>query len=109
MSAIFGADAIADPNSFAHTLANMDLVAYLIYASIILMPVIILSDKSLTKDERERIIVVFILAFSWCFSGHVLNKPVHHSHFCRSTGISCCQYQYQQVCDSWFLLFSLII
>ena len=63
MAAIFGAGAVADPNTFAHTLANMDLVAYLIYASIILMPVIILSDKSLTKDERERIIVVFILAF----------------------------------------------
>jgi POT family proton-dependent oligopeptide transporter len=27
------------------------------------MPVIILSDKSLTKDERERIFVIFILAF----------------------------------------------
>ena len=27
------------------------------------MPIIILTDKSLTKDERERIIVIFILAF----------------------------------------------
>ena len=27
------------------------------------MPLIILTDKSLTKDERERIIVIFILAF----------------------------------------------
>jgi POT family proton-dependent oligopeptide transporter len=43
--------------------ANMDLIAYLIYASLIVMPAIILTDKSLTKDERERIIVVFILAF----------------------------------------------
>ncbi|HRH66688.1 MAG TPA: MFS transporter, partial [Bacteroidia bacterium] len=63
IAAIFGADGVANPDSFAHTLANMDLVAYLIYASIVLMPIIILSDKSLTKDERERIIVVFILAF----------------------------------------------
>ncbi|MBK6838568.1 MAG: peptide MFS transporter [Bacteroidetes bacterium] len=63
MIGVFGAAAIADSSTFAYTLAHMDLVAYLIYASIILMPVIILSDKSLTKDERERIIVVFILAF----------------------------------------------
>lgn len=61
--AIFGSDAVANPESFAHTIANLDLVAYLIYASIVLMPIIILSDKSLTKDERERIIVIFILAF----------------------------------------------
>ncbi|MFN8165217.1 MAG: peptide MFS transporter [Bacteroidia bacterium] len=53
-SSLFG------PDSFV---SNMDLVAYLIYASIVLMPLIILSDKSLTKDERERIMVVFILAF----------------------------------------------
>ena len=61
--ALFGADAVTNPETFAHTIANLDLVAYLIYASIVLMPLIILSDKSLTKDERERIIVIFILAF----------------------------------------------
>ncbi len=61
--AIFGAEAVVNPETFAHTIANLDLVAYLIYASIVLMPIIILSDKSLTKDERERIIVIFILAF----------------------------------------------
>ena len=60
---IFGAAALADPNSLAHTIAGIDLVAYLIYASLVIMPVIILTDKSLTKDERERIIVIFILAF----------------------------------------------
>lgn len=63
VKAIFGADAVADPNSFGHTIANIDLVAYLIYLSIVAMPIIILTDKSLTKDERERIIVIFILAF----------------------------------------------
>jgi POT family proton-dependent oligopeptide transporter len=60
---IFGADAIADVNSFAHTFAGLDLIGYLIYGALIIMPLIILTDKSLTKDERERIIVIFILAF----------------------------------------------
>lgn len=60
---IFGAEAVASTGTLAHTIANIDLVAYLIYASLILMPIIILTDKSLTKDERERIIVIFILAF----------------------------------------------
>lgn len=63
MTAIFGAAAVADENSTAHMLAGIDLIGYLIYGSIIIMPLIILTDKSLTKDERERIIVVFILAF----------------------------------------------
>jgi POT family proton-dependent oligopeptide transporter len=60
---IFGAGAVTNEGSFAHTLHNLDLVAYLIYTSMIVMPIIILSDKSLTRDERERIIVIFILAF----------------------------------------------
>ncbi len=60
---IFGADAVASEGTLAHTVANIDLVAYLIYTSMIVMPIIILTDKSLTKDERERIIVIFILAF----------------------------------------------
>jgi POT family proton-dependent oligopeptide transporter len=45
------------------TLAHMDLVAYLIYASMVIMPAVILSDKSLNKTEKERIFVIFILAF----------------------------------------------
>jgi POT family proton-dependent oligopeptide transporter len=60
---IFGAQAVSVEGSLAHTIANIDLVAYLIYTSMIVMPLIILTDKSLTKDERERIIVIFILAF----------------------------------------------
>jgi len=60
---IFGSAAVADPKSIAYTIANIDLVAYLIYLSMVAMPIIILTDKSLTKDERERIIVIFILAF----------------------------------------------
>jgi POT family proton-dependent oligopeptide transporter len=60
---IFGADAVAVKDSFAYNVANTDLVAYLIYTSIVVMPIVILTDKSLTKDERERIIVIFILAF----------------------------------------------
>ncbi|MEO8150113.1 MAG: peptide MFS transporter [Bacteroidia bacterium] len=63
VAGIFGSAAVADVNSFAHTVAGIDLIAYLIYSAIIIMPLIILTDKSLTKDERERIIVIFILAF----------------------------------------------
>lgn len=43
--------------------SEMDIVGYLIYGAMIIMPLIILTDKSLTKDERDRIIVIFILAF----------------------------------------------
>lgn len=60
---IFGAEAVSTEGTLAYTIANIDLVAYLIYTSMIVMPIIILTDKSLTKDERERIIVIFILAF----------------------------------------------
>ena len=63
VSAIFGATAVADINSLAFTISNLDPIAYLIYASMVIMPIILLSNKSLTKDERERIIVIFILAF----------------------------------------------
>jgi POT family proton-dependent oligopeptide transporter len=60
---VCSAGALADPNSMSYMIEHLDLVAYLIYASLIIMPLIILTDKSLTKDERERIIVIFILAF----------------------------------------------
>lgn len=43
--------------------SDIDIISYVIYGAIIAMPIIILSDNSLTKIERERIIVVFILAF----------------------------------------------
>lgn len=42
---------------------DTDIISYFIYGAMVLMPVLILSDKSLTKIERDRIIVVFILAF----------------------------------------------
>lgn len=60
---IFGADAVATEGSLAYTIAHLDLVAYLIYTSMVVMPLVILTDKSLNKEERERIIVIFILAF----------------------------------------------
>lgn len=63
VSTIFGSAAVADVNSMAHTISEIDLIAYLIYASMIIMPIILLSNKTLNKDERERIIVIFILAF----------------------------------------------
>ncbi|MCX6292280.1 MAG: peptide MFS transporter [Bacteroidetes bacterium] len=42
---------------------DFDITAYLIYTAIIVMPVIIFSDKSLVSDEKQRISVIFILAF----------------------------------------------
>ncbi|MCF8424993.1 MAG: peptide MFS transporter [Bacteroidia bacterium] len=42
---------------------DIDIISYFIYGAMIIMPIIILSDKSLTPIERKRIIVVFILAF----------------------------------------------
>lgn len=43
--------------------SDLDIIGYLIYGAMILMPLIILTDKSLAKDERDRIMVIFILAF----------------------------------------------
>ncbi|MEO6833856.1 MAG: peptide MFS transporter [Chitinophagaceae bacterium] len=43
--------------------SDVDLVAYLIYGSMIVVPLVIISDKSLTKEEKSRIWVIFILAF----------------------------------------------
>lgn len=48
-------------NRFFHS--DIDLIGYLIYAAIVVMPLIIFSDKSLTGDEKQRISVIFILAF----------------------------------------------
>lgn len=42
---------------------DVDIISYVIYGAMIVMPIIILSDKSLTAIERKRIIVIFILAF----------------------------------------------
>lgn len=43
--------------------SDLDIIGYFIYGAMVLMPVIILTDKSLTAVERNRIIVIFILAF----------------------------------------------
>ena len=43
--------------------SDIDIIGYFIYAAMIAMPVLILTDKSLTKIEMNRIIVIFILAF----------------------------------------------
>ena len=43
--------------------SDTDIIAYFIYGSMVLMPVILLSDKSLSRQEMMRLIVVFILAF----------------------------------------------
>ncbi len=43
--------------------SDLDLIAYLIYGAMIIIPLIIITDKSLTSVERSRILVIFILAF----------------------------------------------
>jgi POT family proton-dependent oligopeptide transporter len=43
--------------------SDQDIISWLIYGSMVLMPLLILTDKSLDDQERRRIIVVFILAF----------------------------------------------
>lgn len=43
--------------------SDIEIISYFIYGAMIVMPIIILSDKSLTSTERKRIIVIFILAF----------------------------------------------
>jgi POT family proton-dependent oligopeptide transporter len=42
---------------------SVDLIGYFIYAAMLVMPIVIFSDKSLTKEESQRISVIFILAF----------------------------------------------
>ncbi len=43
--------------------SEIEIISYLIYGSMIVMPILILTDKSLTKQEVQRILVIFILAF----------------------------------------------
>ncbi|WP_298148107.1 peptide MFS transporter [Flavobacterium sp.] len=42
---------------------DVDIISYFIYGAMILMPIIILTDKSLTNVEMQRIVVILILAF----------------------------------------------
>jgi POT family proton-dependent oligopeptide transporter len=43
--------------------SEVEIISYVIYGSMVLMPVLILMDKSLTRQEVQRILVIFILAF----------------------------------------------
>ncbi|MBX2983566.1 MAG: peptide MFS transporter [Flavobacteriales bacterium] len=43
--------------------SEIDLIGFLIYGAMIAMPIVIFSDKSLIKEEKQRISVIFILAF----------------------------------------------
>ena len=42
---------------------DWDVIGYLIYGAMIAMPIVIFSDKSLKHEEKQRISVIFILAF----------------------------------------------
>ena len=72
VEALSPANALADPNSIASFIAGIDIIFFLILAALIAMPLIIFSDKSLEKEEKQRISVIFILIlfviFFWmCF------------------------------------------
>jgi POT family proton-dependent oligopeptide transporter len=43
--------------------SDIDLIGYLIYGAMLIVPLVIITDKSLTGEERSRIGVIFILAF----------------------------------------------
>ncbi len=43
--------------------SDIDIISYFIYGAMVLMPIIIFSDKSLTKIETQRILVIFVLVF----------------------------------------------
>ena len=43
--------------------SDLDIIGYLSYGAMILMPLLVLTDKGLSKEERDRIMVIFILAF----------------------------------------------
>lgn len=42
---------------------DMDIIGYVIFGSMVVIPAVIITDKSLTKVEKSRIWVIFILAF----------------------------------------------
>ena len=46
-----------------HTFLGLDIFGALIFSSAIAVPALIISDSSLTQDEKSRIWVIFILAF----------------------------------------------
>ncbi|MBK9321190.1 MAG: peptide MFS transporter [Bacteroidetes bacterium] len=46
-----------------HNFMGLDLIGGFIFASAIAVPALIITDGSLSKDEKERIWVIFILAF----------------------------------------------
>lgn len=43
--------------------SDLDIISYFIYGAMVAMPILIFSDKSLSKIETQRITVIFILAF----------------------------------------------
>ncbi len=43
--------------------SDVDIISYFIYGSMVIMPILILTDRSLTSQETKRILVIFILAF----------------------------------------------
>lgn len=54
--------------------AGSDWIGSLIYATVIVMPIIIITDKSLTRTEQARIGVIYIIAFSSSSSGRLTNR-----------------------------------
>ncbi|MBI4946439.1 MAG: peptide MFS transporter [Bacteroidetes bacterium] len=67
-----GSEALSDVNSFASKLASFDIIFYLFLAALLVMAIIIFTDKALNREEKQRVSVIFILIlfviFFWaCF------------------------------------------
>ncbi|MFM7216960.1 MAG: peptide MFS transporter [Bacteroidota bacterium] len=64
MGKVFGMLAVAmGLIYFFHSLLDMDIFGAIIFSSAIAVPTLIITDNSLSKDEKSRIWVIFILAF----------------------------------------------
>jgi len=69
---LLGSEAILNPESMASKIANFDLIFWLLPISLLVMAIIIFTDKSLVREEKQRLSVIFILIlfviFFWmCF------------------------------------------
>jgi POT family proton-dependent oligopeptide transporter len=55
-----------------------DLIGAFIYTAALVVPAFVISDKSLTKIERQRIWVIYIIAFFVIFFWSALSKQEYH-------------------------------
>ena len=60
-----------------------------------------ITDKSLTKDERDSIIVIFILAFFVIFFWACFEQAGASYIICGSTGRQSHEHSHKQICNFW--------